>query len=284
VCAGCAVYPGRKPLGKAARPIRQRSNGGGTAVEFQSMASQSWSSSLYPSAESTQDLRRRVPTVVAVFFIADVLVVVLAVINYGVAHYLGIEHPSFLRLNAESNLPTWYSSFQHGVVAALFGCLAIREIRIDLRRWCIVLPALMFLFFSLDETAMVHDRIGDWFRARYPAASADDGANNAPAMMICAPLVILACVLIARWTRRYWVGRRGVAMKFVVGMGVFLFCAAGLEILINHVHNLLLMHVENVLEEGGEMVGTTIVLWSAVELLAAEKLTFCFDRNGMHIV
>lgn len=234
------------------------------------------------SAEGFWQMVRYVPPVVRWFFMADVLVMAAAMVNFGVASYWGMDHPSFLRLNAESNLPTWFSAFQHGVVGLLFGCLAIREIRVNRRRLCIALPAVLFLFFSLDETAMVHERLSAWLRAGWGLNIGDDITNNAPVMVIAAPLVMAVVALAVGLTRRYWLGRPGVAIKFVAGIAIFLFCAAGLEILVNYVHWRLLTRCENLLEEGGEMVGATTVLWSAVELLAAEKLAIVFDRGGIY--
>jgi len=217
------------------------------------------------------------------FFAADVLVVAAAIVTHLIARHNRTNPPAFFRLSYESNLPTWYSSAQHAVVGTLIALLAIREIRIDPRRWCIALPALMFLFFSFDEVAMVHERIGHWVSAHTAMGDKSGMTNSAPAMIFCLPAA-LAFAAYAAWnTRPYWQGRPGVMFKFAFGIGLFLFSAGGLEILVNLVKtHQTIVSVETLFEEAGEMISTTIVLWGALELLAAEKLSLWFDSAGMH--
>ncbi|CAN5501130.1 hypothetical protein BH10PLA1_BH10PLA1_23280 [soil metagenome] len=227
--------------------------------------------------------RRPLPQLVSLFFAADVFVIVAAVVTHLIAQHNGVAAPGFFRLSYESNLPTWYSSAQHAVVGTLLALLAIREIRIDPRRWCIALPAMMFLFFSFDEVAMVHERIGYWVSAHSSLGAKDGMTNSAPAMVLCLPAAIAFAAYAAWNTRPYWTGRPGVMFKFTVGIGLFLFCAGGLEILVNLVKtNQMLVSLETLVEESGEMLSTTVVLWGTLELLALEKFALRFDAAGMH--
>ena len=217
------------------------------------------------------------------FFAADVLVVAAAIVTHLIARHNGTNPPAFFRLSYESNLPTWYSSAQHAVVGTLIALLAIREIRIDPRRWCIALPALMFLFFSFDEVAMVHERIGHWVSAHTAMGDKSGMTNSAPAMIFCLPAA-LAFAAYAAWnTRPYWQGRPGVIAKCVFGTALLLFSAGGMEILVNLVKtHQTVVSLETLLEESGEMLGTTLMLWGVIDLLAAEKLSVTFDAKGIH--
>lgn len=222
------------------------------------------------------------PAIIKLFFVLDALVLLAALVTRGLESKIWSDITDFFRLSRESNLPTAYSGFQHIVVGLLFGVLAIREVRIDYRRWVIALPSAMFLFFALDEIAMVHERISDHVAYHVHSLKSVGEFTSVPALIFCVPAVIVFAVIAARLSRRYWQGRPRVAGLFVAGLAVFLFAAAGLEALGHLLQNHhALYSLETLLEEGGEMVGVTLVLWSAVELLAAEKLRITWSRDGV---
>ncbi len=228
-------------------------------------------------------IQKSIPLIVRLFFLADALVVLAAIASHLIAHYFGREAPGFLRLSYESNLPTWYSSAQHAVVGTLLAILAVREIAIDRRRWCIALPALMYLFFSFDEVAMVHERIARLVQAHSALGQSHGLTNSAPGMIFCLPVAIAFAAYAAWSTKPYWQRRRGIVVKCVLGTGMILFCAGGLEIVVNLVKtHQFLVSLETLVEESGEMLGTTIMLWGVIELLAVEKLVVAFDAKGIH--
>lgn len=226
---------------------------------------------------------QRIPGIVWCLLIADALIVLAAILNEAFSRMLDQDPVLFFRLSCESNLPTWFSSSQHLLVAGLFSTLAIREIRTDVRRIGIALPALIYLVFSLDETAMLHERVSDWMNQNTVIGQMLHLTNSASGMLICLPLAGLA-VLLAVWnTRRYWKGRPGVIFKCLIGTGLILLSAGMLEILVNAVQDQpTLVRIESLLEESGEMFGTTLTLWGAIELLAAERLSIHFDSTGLH--
>ena len=228
-------------------------------------------------------MHRPVPLIVRWFLLGDVLVVFAALASHLIAHHFGREAPAFFRLSYESNLPTWYSSAQHAVVGTLLAMLATREIGIDPRRWCIALPALMYLFFSFDEVAMVHERLGHFIESHSPLGASHGLTNSAPAMIFCLPAALAFAAYAAWSTKPYWQGRPSVVFKCVAGTCILLFCAGGLEILVNLVKSQqTLVSLETLLEESGEMLGTTLMLWGVIDLLAAEKLSVTFDAKGIH--
>ncbi len=86
-----------------------------------------------------------IPALVMLFFVADAAVVGAAILAFLIGRAFHREAPSFFRLSMESNLPTAYSGFQHAMVGVLFACLAMREIKTNVRGWFIAIPAGLFL-------------------------------------------------------------------------------------------------------------------------------------------
>jgi len=224
-----------------------------------------------------------VPPVVKLFFAADFIVAGAAVLAHVIAHHFGREAPDFFRLSRESNLPTAYSGFQHAMVGVLFACLAMREIKSSFRGWFIAIPAGLFLLFGLDEVGMIHERVTNFINAHSNSTMTAHGITNyAPAMFIGLPVALIIAGIGAKLTRQYWYGRPKVCILFALGLALFLGSAGVLEILVNFFKdNQPLVSLETLVEETGEMLGVTIVLWSAVELLIAEKLTIAFSRSGI---
>lgn len=238
----------------------------------------------YPRFSIPSSRTHRIPGIVWCLLIADALIVLSAILNETFSRIVGREPLLFFRLSYESNLPTWFSSSQHLLVAGLFSTLAIREIRTDIRRIGIALPALIYLAFSLDETAMLHERFSDWINQHTTVGQVLHLTNSASGMLVCLPLVVLTVVLAGWNTRRYWKARPGVIFKCLIGTGLILISAGMLEILVNAVQNQpTLVRIESLIEEAGEMFGTTLTLWGAIELLAAERLSIHFDATGLHV-
>ncbi len=128
---------------------------------------------------------------------------------------------------------------------------------------------------------MIHERLSHLIAA-HSSTEAHGITNNAPAMFIGLPVALVIAFIGAKFTRPYWYGRPKVCILFALGLGLFLGSAGGLEILVNFFKdNQPMVSLETLVEESGEMLGVTIVLWSAVELLIAEKLTIAFSRSGI---
>ena len=70
----------------------------------------------------------------------------------------GIRHISFFDLNAEINLPTWWSTALLLICAALTALMAALK-RNDRFWWGWFFLALGFLFMSLDEVAQLHEKL-----------------------------------------------------------------------------------------------------------------------------
>jgi hypothetical protein len=134
-------------------------------------------------AESRPALR-----IFAVMLAADAAVVALHVVNE-----LGGFYAQMFNLDLEQNLPTWLSSVQFLAVAAVAGLLA--RLRRGPERLAALALALVFAYFSLDEVALVHEKL-----AEHAPAALEDVPKlpivYSPIAVACAAAiwVLLPCV------------------------------------------------------------------------------------------
>lgn len=204
-------------------------------------------------------------------FITDVAMAVAAVVAHFTSVALGVEKFDLFRLGQENNIPTWYSSSQLLGAALLLMLFAYQRMqhmgRFD---WRLLLPPLFFMFLSLDETASIHERIG--FGMEALLASADVQTMRVGTwIMICAPLFILGLYILARLTRPFWADHPSVKWKFIIGFGVAFVSAVGGELIMAAVPpDSLAEKAETFFEELGEMIGMTILIWAAWDLLNRE--------------
>lgn len=208
----------------------------------------------------------RVPPIVLVFGIGGLAIAVAAV----VAFVVGGEW-DLLKVGEESNLPTWFSSIQLFVIGLVLGTIALRDI--ERRRpetWTLAAVPLLFWFLSLDEVAMLHERIGNLIQAETGLGS---GWRTGPWMFFFLPLIGLLA-LVAAW--QFWPylrGRREAIGLLGVGLAVLVFAAVGLEFTANFVAEGSLAHKGlGFAEEYGEMVAATLMLWGAVMVVRAEGI------------
>jgi hypothetical protein len=90
----------------------------------------------------------------ALLLLADAVTVLLHVVNE-----LGGFYAQMFNLDLEGNLPTWLASAQFLAVAAAAGLLARQ--RRGRERLAALALGLVFAFFSLDEVALVHEKLAE---------------------------------------------------------------------------------------------------------------------------
>jgi hypothetical protein len=209
---------------------------------------------------------RAIPPFIRVMFCLDALMGVLYVVSKSMRHVLGRRVTDFINLNAESNLPSWYSAGQLMLIGALLVAFAVVQIRRGLREaWAVGVGGLGFLFLSLDESTGLHEQFGYWLDSTGRKATLLH--ETGMWMVICAPLFLIALAALGLAARKCLRGRGRIVRRFAVGAGVFVFAAAGVEAMTNFVSAIpALARAEVILEEVGEMAGATIMLWAAYEL------------------
>jgi hypothetical protein len=90
----------------------------------------------------------------ALLLAADAVTVLLHVVSE-----LGGFYAQMFNLDEEGNLPTWLASAQFLAVAAVAGLLA--RLRSGPERLAALALALVFAYFSLDEVALVHEKLAE---------------------------------------------------------------------------------------------------------------------------
>lgn len=205
---------------------------------------------------------RQVPTFILGWLIADVAIGFVHVMNLTLLAWL--HRPmAFLDMDYEVNLPTWYSSLQLGVLGLLFAGYAwLHWRRRSPRAWLLAVPALLALFLSLDELAQIHERLRPFTRTELLPFSG--------AWMLVAAPVFLAAVGLTYWvTRHFWAPPRARQL-LVAGIALYVFSAAALEIPHNFMEPNSIPHLAVIfVEEMGEMLAVTLMLWGIWELIHA---------------
>jgi hypothetical protein len=179
-----------------------------------------------------------------------------------------------LDLNAERNLPTWFSTTILLTAAALLGGIAADGLRRHRRAWRFL--AVVFVGLSLDETASIHEMSNAPLRAMLHAG---------PALYfpwILGGLLLASIVLIAEWRLLRALPRR-TSVRFVVAGAIYVMGAAGFEALCaplyaRHVHPLVQAALVTT-EETLEMVGVALFIAALARFWAVQRIsvTFGFD-------
>ena len=188
-------------------------------------------------------------------------------------------------LNAEANLPTWYASAQLLLVGLLLGVFA--RARADRRRPAasagLVVAAALFVGMSADEVACLHENVGGKLVHYLKARSHGSAVTLAAfwAAVLVPFLAVVACVARAGWS--HWRRRPAFALRFGLGLAVYLACAAGTELawMAAFGTDPSAAPVEVFAEEVGEMIGVTLMAWAAWDLLVAERISLSFGPAGV---
>lgn len=204
---------------------------------------------------------------ICVLFAADVAFVALFLLMQSTGRELDV-----LSVAAERSLPTWYASVQLlllGQVLAATALLLPRSARAAF--WALLGLAAFFVLFSADEVASFHERFG-W---RLNAWLAGDEGSQADFlfartgywMVVLLPLALGVLVGLGRLYARFGGPSRSVAGKALLGIGLLLGGAAGIEALQNFVPDGPGLAAAIAAEEGCELLGVTLLLWCALNEL-----------------
>jgi hypothetical protein len=207
-----------------------------------------------------------VPAVVRGLFAVDLVLVAL----YALDRLVGqpswfLSH--FVDLNGEANLPTWASSCQLAGVAALLFLTLPRHERNSRSRRAIAALGLLLLFLSLDEVASIHEWLGV-LSDRYLLGGARKGTSFARTGLWMVALVPAVILWVGWFVRPLLEGAfRPTAVRRLglLGLVALLASAGGVEVVSNFVGwESVAGILMTMLEEGGEMVGATLMFWAAL--------------------
>lgn len=222
------------------------------------------------------------PRIVRILFAVDIALVLLDLGNLAIGQPSS-KVTSFVSLGGESNLPTWYSSIQLFLIALLLALFAVHSDRRDRASWGLFVPAAIFAALSLDEVAQLHEWIGHKIDFLLPGGSREGTALSETGAwaILLGPLFLAGMIYLGARLGSYFQGRRPIAIRYIVGLIVFVGSAGGLETLANFSPEEGLLAVVQVsLEELGEMVGGTILFWATLELMASHGIVMPLRVNG----
>ncbi|RAK60117.1 hypothetical protein DJ021_10020 [Phenylobacterium hankyongense] len=180
--------------------------------------------------------------------------------------------PNLFDLNGEANIPAWWSSAQLMVAGVIVALVVLRNFRTDRRSWAVAALSAMLILFSMDETASFHERLGQfidghlggkagthlWDSGYWPFFIGIPGAIAA-GYIVWSSLAFLSSV-------------KGSIGRFAVGLAVLLGAAVGIELL-NNSDVPALRTASEILEEALEMVGGSLLVWSACDLILRHPST-----------
>jgi hypothetical protein len=221
---------------------------------------------------------RRLPLLIALLFAADCALALIPVIDFAAGHPWP-RLSNLFNLDTEQTIPTWYSSMQWFCAGAMFASFASHAWHRHMRgALCITALALACLVFSVDEIAEIHERLGFAADALMSGGTRKDTALWSTGLwpfLIGIP-VIAAIAVVVRGTRHIFLARAPRALVLLIAGFIVMFTGAvGVELVANFVSadkQSAAFLAQVVVEETMEMLGVTLIAWSAFSLLEAYGL------------
>jgi len=196
------------------------------------------------------------------FFLQWLILINLSlVIFYFISHFwLSSETiRSLFNLDGEGTIPSWFSTIQ---LFSLFALSLIYSLRIEnkhLRRFYYLL-SLIFLFFSADETIMMHETIAKSFVTR--------GFHSW--ILIYPVIMIIFGVIFFKGLSAFLNEKEGLTI-FIIGAGLFAAGGVGWEMWGYYLETeSVLYKIEVVLEESFELFGESIMLYALMSKISAQ--------------
>lgn len=179
-------------------------------------------------------------------------------------------------LDAEANLPTWWSSAKFTVAATSFGLLTLPYGR---SRWSPWLFLVVFAALGADEVAGFHERIGHLL-AGMTQANTDFPRMDAflwP-VFLGLPIVITGSLLLKRLASEKFISSK-VWRSMIIALAVFFSGSVGAEIItfnpwLTITPNSVSYHFMVLLEEGMEQIGASILMWASLQNLLEHRKAF----------
>lgn len=178
-------------------------------------------------------------------------------------------------LKEEATVGVWYSSFLLLLTALAALAASQKPLRreADTRRvyrtWCAT--SLFFLFVSVDETALIHEKVGtviSMLAGPIPGLTDHPGVNGIMAWVVVGVPVAIACAAGTLYLAESVLAANRCSKRFALAGITCYLCVVALEILEAQLMRWRAARsVQGVLEEGLELLGTTLFLFGFIEYL-----------------
>ena len=218
------------------------------------------------------------PLPVRCLFVADLLLVLLHVLGPPVPLWESRtgDEEYLWDLSAEGNLPTWYASVKLAILAVLLlAFAAVSRGQRSRATWILGLLGAAFLILSLDEQIGIHERLGPAIEDVVGERGGSALDVTGPWMLVAAPLFLGGLALAAYLGRDLLRDRRRIALLYLVGAVSFAVSFAGLELLRNFVG----AGSVPVIEETGELLAVTVLIWATLELMRSHQVRLIAART-----
>lgn len=218
-----------------------------------------------------RQLRRHVPVPILALFTVDLLLGAAHALDPPAPDWLGFTRGGrhqFWNLRSEVSLATWYSSLHLALIGlVLVGFGALRRNAGLHGFWTALLIGAFFVGLSADEALGIHEKLAASFEDESSDRAGTTFARTGPWMLVAGPLFVVVLVAGAVGARRLLAGAPRASWLYAAGALIFVGSFAGLEFLSNFL--VAREPLVAALEEVGEMIGATVLLWATLELLRA---------------
>jgi hypothetical protein len=183
---------------------------------------------------------------------------------------------SLIDLDAEGNLPAWFSSFQLGLVAIGWWVLAARHraTQRPSRRFLRICGG-FFLLLSIDETALFHERITESLGSRYLDWVPAYLSQHIDDVVACVTIVLVCIAFVFPNIRGLWRLSPRAGSILAAGCSVYVTGAAVLESIgyrmLSGGSTVFVCRAEVAGEEFLEMLGASLILYAVLLLCCIDK-------------
>lgn len=221
-----------------------------------------------------------IPVFVQFLILTDILLCILFLGDYA------IGRPSYklsdlLNLDSELSVADWYSSTKFFCMFLFTAIIWYYNYMKYKTSVSLALFPLIFLAMSIDDSAHVHEYLGWQLDALMPGGSRENTTFSVTGIWMFA--IDIPFILLFFWIiysiKDFLKNSRYSFKRTVIGATVLLGGALGVESLSNFVEGGLLV-IQITVEEGMEMIGDSILIWSVYDL-SIENLTrlICVERT-----
>ena len=187
----------------------------------------------------------------------------------------------WVNVDMEGNIPTWYSSIKLFILSGLCLIYAKRLVEAPLRKIYFVL-GFIFLFFSMDESARIHEGLTTILK-KLNIYSFFPDSHGTWILLYAAIFVLLTLGL--RKNIGPFIREKPGRTLFITGAAIYILGAVGIEILSYYIYAANLQGtpldtLEILVEEGFELTGQTLLIYSLLLKLRSSPGTPIWPKTS----